>query len=147
MRTVHRTASLVLVALLAAMPGRAAQVPSPVERFGFRMGADGELATAEQIEAYFQLVASESDRVRIVDLGPTTEGHQTIAAIVSAPENIRNLDRIRAANLRQRRVGAELTCYPLEIDRSAEGTAAEVHRHGTQRPARDRKSTRLNSSH
>jgi hypothetical protein len=38
-------------------------------------------------------VASQSDRVKVVDLGVTTEGHRTIAAIVSAPENIRNLDR------------------------------------------------------
>ena len=64
------------------------------------MGADGRLATADDIEKYFELVASQSDRVKIVDIGPTTEGHRTIAAIVSAPDNIRNLERIRAANQR-----------------------------------------------
>ena len=64
------------------------------------MGADGRLATAEEIEKYFELVASKSDRVKIADLGPTTEGHRTIAAIVSAADNIKNLDRIRADNQR-----------------------------------------------
>ena len=64
------------------------------------MGADGRLATADDIEQYFEAVASQSDRVKIVDIGTTTEGHRTIAAIVSAPENIRNLERIRAANQR-----------------------------------------------
>jgi hypothetical protein len=41
--------------------------------------------------------------VKVGDLGATTEGLRTIAAIVSAPENIRNLDRIRAANQVQHR--------------------------------------------
>jgi hypothetical protein len=78
----------------------AAEVPTPEAHFGFRMGADGRLATAENIEKYFEEVASQSDRVKIVDLGATTEGHRTIAALISAPDNIRNLDRIRAANQR-----------------------------------------------
>src|SRR5437764_7285853 len=64
------------------------------------MGTDRQLAPAEAIEKYFELAAAQSDRVRVVDLGATTEGHRTIAAIVSAPENIRNLEAIRAANLR-----------------------------------------------
>ena len=75
----------------------AAEVPTPDAHFGFRMGANGRLATADAIEKYFEAVASQSDRVKIVDFGPTTEGHRTIAAIVSAPDNIRNLERIRAA--------------------------------------------------
>ena len=77
-----------------------AQVPSPESFFGFRLGTDGRLASAEQIERYFEAVAAQSNRARIVDLGPTTEGHRTIAAIVSAPENIQNLERIRDANQR-----------------------------------------------
>ena len=72
-----------------------AQPPSPESYFGFRMGTDGRLASAEEIESYFERVAAASDRVRIVDIGPTTEGHRTIAAIVSAPENIKNLQHIR----------------------------------------------------
>src|SRR5207302_409451 len=76
------------------------QLPSPESHFGFRMGADGQLATAEGIERYFELVGAASDRVKIVDIGQTTEGHRTIAAIVSAPDNIRNLDRIRSDNQR-----------------------------------------------
>src|SRR5262249_40662365 len=83
---------------LAAPPQVAPQIPTPEGHFGFGMGADGRLASADAIERYFELVASRSDRVRIIDIGPTTEGHRTIAAIVSAPENIRNLDGIRATN-------------------------------------------------
>jgi hypothetical protein len=72
--------------------------PRPEAHFGFRLGSDGRLASADDIEKYFQAVAAASDRVRLVDLGATTDGHRTIAAIVSAPENIRNLEQIRAAN-------------------------------------------------
>jgi hypothetical protein len=88
-----------LTALLLA-PDAAAQVPTPESHFGFRMGTDRQLASADQIEQYFERVASQSDRVRIVDIGATTDGHRTIAALISAPENIANLDAIRQANQR-----------------------------------------------
>jgi len=94
---------IVLFATLAIplAPRRlAAEVPTPEAHFGFRMGTDRRLATAEDIEKYFEAVASQSDRVKIVDIGATTEGHRTLAAIISAPENIRNLERIRATNQR-----------------------------------------------
>src|SRR5207302_2016269 len=96
---------LLLVALAElTLPLAARQLQSaistPDAHFGFPMGADGRLATSDQIEKYFEAVAAQSDRVKIIDIGATTEGHRTIAAIVSAPGNIRNLDRIRAANQR-----------------------------------------------
>jgi hypothetical protein len=93
--------SIVLLSLpLSAQQPPSVSVPTPESHFGFRIGADGRLANAADIEKYFELVAAGSDRVKIADLGPTTEGRRTIAAIVSAPENIRNLDRIRADNQR-----------------------------------------------
>ncbi len=64
------------------------------------MGADRQLASAEAIDRYFEQVAAASDRVELVDLGRTTEGNRTVAAIISAPENIRNLARIRTTNQR-----------------------------------------------
>jgi hypothetical protein len=77
-----------------------AQVPSPESHFGFRIGSDRRLANADDIDAYFELVASRSDRVALVNLGATTDGHQTLAAIVSSPDNIRNLEKIRLDNQR-----------------------------------------------
>ncbi len=89
-----------LSGLLALAAPSAAQVPTPDAHFGFRLGSDRRLATADDITRYFTLVASQSDRVTLIDLGSTTDGHATPAAVVSAPENIRNLAQIRAANLR-----------------------------------------------
>ena len=92
--------ALLLGALLLGAAPAAAQVTAPATHFGFELGADRLLATADAIEQYFTLVSTQSDRVKLLDLGPTTENHRTIAAVVSAPANIRNLDQIRAANLR-----------------------------------------------
>jgi hypothetical protein len=52
------------------------------------------------LPAYFELVAGKSDRVKIIDIDPTTEGHRTIGAIISAAENIRNLEQMSHATFR-----------------------------------------------
>ncbi len=88
----------VLVLVLGLAAAAAAQVPAPDTFFGFRIGADGQLADWPSIQKYFEAVAAASDRVNLVDAGPSTEGRRLIAAIVSAPENIRRLQDIQAAN-------------------------------------------------
>ncbi len=86
-------------------PGQALPVPAPAAPptpeafFGFKMGTDRELAAWAEIRKYFEAVAQASDRVEMVDAGPTTDGNRLIAAIISAPENIARLEAVRAANL------------------------------------------------
>src|SRR3984893_17952296 len=112
-------ATAVCAALLAQLfvaTKLSAQVPTPESSFGFRMGSDGQLAAADTIEKYFEAAATQSTRVKLIDLGPTAERHRTIAAIVSAPENIRNLDQIRAAN---QRLADPRTLSPEEARRLA----------------------------
>src|SRR6185369_5836426 len=97
--------AVAIAILLMTVPVAAAQrtagiVATPASHFGFRIGDDGRLATADAIENYFEAVAATSDRVKIADLGPTTDGHRTIAAIISSAENIRNLEQIRRNNQR-----------------------------------------------
>jgi hypothetical protein len=94
-RAVLLSFALVSRLVAAQQPPR---LPTPEAQLGFRPGSDGKLATAEDIEKYFQTIAGASDRVKLVDLGATTEGHRTIAALISSPANIRNLDQIKAAN-------------------------------------------------
>ena len=113
--------ALVLAQALAAST-LGAQAPTPESHFGFRMGGDRRLAAIAEIEAYFELLAARTDRVKVVDIGPTTEGHKTIAAIVSAPENIRNLDQIRATNQRL----ADPRTFPLDEARRAAVTHKAV---------------------
>ena len=56
--------------------------------------------TGRRCSATSKTVAAASDRVELVDAGPTTDGRRLIAAIVSAPENIARLEEIRANTLR-----------------------------------------------
>ena len=71
----------------------AGQVTSPKEHFGFAIGDDYQLATYTQTEAYFKKIATESDRVRLVDMGKTEEGRTQWMVVISAPENLKSLAR------------------------------------------------------
>ena len=107
---------LALFVLLLSAPASAQEVQTPEAFFGFRMGADTELASWPQIRAYFEQVAQASDRVELVDAGPTTEGNRLIGAVISAPENIARLDAIKAAN---RRLADPRTLTPDEAKQIA----------------------------
>ncbi len=102
-----RVCAYLLVALLGApalslAQAAATQAPSAVAApetfFGFRMGADRQLAAWPEIQKYFETVAAASDRVELVDAGPTTDGHRLLGAVISAPENLTRLEAIKAIN-------------------------------------------------
>jgi len=68
---------------------------SPKEHFGFTIGDDYQLATYTQTEAYFKKLAAESDRLRLVDIGPTAEGRRQYMVVCTAPANLAKLDRYK----------------------------------------------------
>lgn len=70
-------------------------VPSPEEHFGFPIGADYQLTTYQQTEAYFKKLDAASDRVKLVSIGKTEEGREQPMLIVTSPENHRNLEKYR----------------------------------------------------
>jgi len=82
------------VALLSLACCRAA-VPTPAEHFGYTPGDDYKLADTTEIFAYFQKLAAASDRIRLVEFGRSSEGRPMYVAFISAPENLKKLDRIR----------------------------------------------------
>jgi hypothetical protein len=75
-------------------------VPSPDEHLGFKVGEDRRLADWPEIVAYFSKVAEASDRVKLKELGKTTEGNPFLLATVSSPENLRRLEELRGIQLR-----------------------------------------------
>ena len=75
-------------------------VQEPEEFFGFRLGADGELARYPKVLEYLQHVAGESDRVLYEELGKTTEGNPYVLLKISSPENLARLDRLVEINRR-----------------------------------------------
>jgi len=82
-------------ALLPAQQKAAPHLTSPKEFFGFNIGDDYQLPTYTQIEAYYKKLASESDRLKLEDIGPTTEGRRQYLMIVSSPANMKKLDHYR----------------------------------------------------
>ncbi|HEU4556679.1 MAG TPA: M14 metallopeptidase family protein, partial [Longimicrobium sp.] len=94
-------AALAGMALLAAQQaGAQARLTSPQEQFGHPIGADYQLPNYQQLVAYWQKLATQSDRMRLVEMGRTAEGRTQYMAIVSSPANLRNLERHRQNNAR-----------------------------------------------
>jgi hypothetical protein len=93
--TLRTLAGLALAIVLMSAPPLATQskVTSPVEQFGFELGADYQLATYAQLTDYWKTLDRQSDRMKLVDIGRTAEGRPQWMAIVTSPENHRRLAR------------------------------------------------------
>ena len=72
-----------------------ARLTSPREFFGHEIGADYQLPNYSKFVAYWQQLATESDRMDLDTIGVTAEGRPQLMAIVSSPENLRNRERYR----------------------------------------------------
>src|SRR5256714_4039214 len=102
--------AVLLVASLSILSGRAnaqrravqsaPSIPSPRAAFGFNPGDDRTIADWKQITDYFVRLDKASDRVQVQTIGTSTLGRTMIAAFISAPENIRNLDKYKAIQSR-----------------------------------------------
>ena len=85
-------AAILLVAAQRAAPQ---SIPTPASILGFPVGADFKLATYDDSYRYFQALAKASDKIRLIDVGKTSSGHDWILAIISAPANLAKLDRYK----------------------------------------------------
>jgi Zinc carboxypeptidase len=89
-------ASFVAVLLLVA--SAAAQAPTittPKQFLGHDVGDDYFLANFQQLKGYWEKLATQSDRMKLVTIGTTEEGRPQIAAIVTSPENHKNLASLK----------------------------------------------------
>jgi hypothetical protein len=88
---------LQLVAILLCLflvPSLAQQrVTTPKEQFGANIGDDYFLVNYSQMTEYWKKLDQESERLRVVDIGKTSEGRTMTMAVVTSAENQRNLDR------------------------------------------------------
>ena len=91
------TASAAVLALLLA-PAAAAQIPSPEEFFGHRMGEDRKLAKWDRLVEYYELIGEASDRVLVENVGTSTLGRPFLVLFVSSPENLARLDEFQRMN-------------------------------------------------
>src|ERR1051326_1296584 len=86
-------------------------ITSPREQFGHNIGDDYFLANYDQLTKYWQKLGKESDRMKVVRIGTSSEGRPMWMAIITSPENHAKLTHYQdiAARLRseERRVGKE----------------------------------------
>jgi hypothetical protein len=97
----HRVLAQV-TALLAAgtLAGATRPITTPKQALGFELGDDYHVANYSQLEAWWKVLASESDRLKLVDIGLTAENRHQYMAVISLPENLRQLGRWKQISAR-----------------------------------------------
>ena len=104
MRYIKRTLTALIVSIFAfcLFPSKAIpqQVPTPVSVLGHTPGDDFYLANYDESKAYFEQLAKASNRIKIINVGKTTRGLDWEIAIISAPENLAQLDKYTDINRR-----------------------------------------------
>ena len=105
---------------LAALSARAAVI-SPKEFLGFNVGDDYQVVSYSQTEAYWKKLATQSNRMQLVDIGKTAEGRTHYMAIISSPANIRNLAKYK--DIAQKLAHAEGVSEAQAHQLAAEGKA------------------------
>jgi hypothetical protein len=99
---VKRRVLFLLASALLAAPAvaQARDVPTPASVLGFTPGDDRKLADWSEIITYFRKLDAASDRVRVDEVGPTTEGRPFLIVTITSEANMARLEEIRRDNLR-----------------------------------------------
>lgn len=74
------------------------KISAPNEILGFTPGDDRKLASWAQTVDYFQKLDSASDRVIFEEIGKSTMGKPFVYATISAPANLKNLEKYKQIN-------------------------------------------------
>src|SRR5262247_160849 len=91
MRT--RFAAFALIGILLSCMTLPAQVKSPQDYLGFRVGEDFKLADWQQITGYFNELGKSSDRVHVDVIGQTTLKKPFLRVTITSPQNYARLAR------------------------------------------------------
>ncbi len=97
----HASVALLLAGLLAHGAQSQLRIPPPDEFFGFRLGSDRKIARWPRIVEYYRVLERQAGgKLRVIEMGPTTEGRPFLLVIITAPRNMERLERLRQVNLR-----------------------------------------------
>ncbi len=84
-----------LFSVMQAAGQTASVITTPQEAFGFNIGDDYHVANYTQLDHYWHKLASESRRMKLVDIGPTAENRRQYMVIISSPANLKNLEHYK----------------------------------------------------
>jgi hypothetical protein len=89
--------ALLLTAGVLSTPGATADepLPTPESVIGWAPCADYRLATYERIAEYYRNLDAATDRMKLIDIGETTEGRRQIMALISSEENLADSEKYR----------------------------------------------------
>ncbi|WP_158265338.1 M14 metallopeptidase family protein [Blastopirellula marina] len=93
---------LVLVLLchvaVGAEPATTTDDLSPAAYLGRSVGADFCLVDWKTVQGYYTKLAEHAPTVQLQRIGETTEGRDFLISVISSPENLKNIDAIKAAS-------------------------------------------------
>ncbi|HUE88215.1 MAG TPA: M14 metallopeptidase family protein [Vicinamibacterales bacterium] len=100
MQFTHRSLALVALTVALAIAAPAAQqaqpkVTTPEAFFGHRIGADYVLFNYTKFSDFVRKLDAESDRMIVQSIGKTAEGRDQLMAIITSPENHKNLQKYK----------------------------------------------------
>jgi len=72
-----------------------AQAPTPESVLGHKPGDDFYLTSYDDSLGYFQKLAKATDKLKLVQVGKTTEGRDWYIAIISSAKNLADLDKYK----------------------------------------------------
>ena len=94
-RAAAAAALFTLGALAASHAPASAQLTTPEEQFGYRIGTDYQLVNFQQLTEYWHILAEQSDRMTVESIGRTSEGREQWMATITSPANRPNLERYK----------------------------------------------------
>src|SRR5690349_4864919 len=93
------TLRLGLASLLCLSFAAAQEITSPEKFFGFQLGADKKMARWDKIVEYYGVLEKQSGgRMKVVNMGPTSEGNPFLQVFITSQANMAKLDRYREVN-------------------------------------------------
>ncbi len=83
---------------MARVINQTGKVTSPEEFFGFRLGSDRRIARWDKIVDYFYKIESQSNRMKVIDMGESTEGNPFLLTIITSHQNLAQLEHFKEVN-------------------------------------------------
>jgi hypothetical protein len=92
----------ILAFTLFALPvfAQSPHITTPKEALGFNVGDDYQMASYAQLASWWKKLATESNRMKLVDIGLTADSRHQYMAILSSPDNLKKLDHYREISRR-----------------------------------------------
>ena len=89
-----RSIRLYFAVFLALGVAAAQEITPPEKFFGFQLGADKKMARWDKIVEYYGVLEKQSGgRIKVVNMGPTSEGNPFLQVFITSPANMAKLER------------------------------------------------------